>query len=67
MNKKVLNAYELPKWAKVSFDWENFYEFLWIDWMYWRFKDKDWMIWFAYWKFEYDDVKDLYICIDDKE
>jgi len=61
MNKKVLNVYELPKWVKVSFDWENFYEFLWMDWMYWRFKRIDTgEIGYTYWKFVYNEKKDLY-------
>ena len=35
--------YELKVWSFVKMeDW--IYEFLWVDWMYWRWKNKDWGI-----------------------
>lgn len=35
--------YELKVWSFVKMeDW--IYEFLWVDWMYWRWKNKDWDI-----------------------
>lgn len=38
MDKFEYKTRELPIWCKVSFDWD-IYEFLWMDWMYWRFRD----------------------------
>lgn len=64
MERKVLRAIEtylLPKWAKCTFDWKTIYEFLGMDWMYWRFKKIDtWEIGYSYWKFIYNEKEDLY-------
>ena len=42
--KSELKLRELKKWTKVKI-WDFVWEFLWVDWMYWRWnlKDKNWV------------------------
>lgn len=58
---RLVETYLLPKWAKCTFDWKAIYEFLGMDWMYWRFKRVDnWEVGYTYWKFVYNEDKDLF-------
>ena len=36
-----MKLYELKKWTKVYINREE-YTFLWIDWFYWKWKNKEW-------------------------